>query len=87
MAEVGGRLRHAQQATWQALSASTLLTADRLAAEICPATFDYIAGIYKAAPILGTGYLTVEGSTLVRVTGELKSTVNRVRTSPPSRPR
>jgi hypothetical protein len=38
---------------------------------------DYIAGIYKAAPILGTEYLTVEGSTLLRVTGELKPTVNR----------
>jgi hypothetical protein len=39
--------------------------------------FDYIGGIYKAAPILGTEYLTVEGSTLLRVTGELKPTVNR----------
>lgn len=38
---------------------------------------DYIAGIYKAAPILGTEYLTVEGSTLLRVTGELKPAVNR----------
>ncbi|WP_329484167.1 hypothetical protein OG555_18615 [Kribbella sp. NBC_01484] len=38
---------------------------------------DYIAGIYKAAPILGTEYLTVEGSTLLRVTGELKPSVNR----------
>jgi hypothetical protein len=38
---------------------------------------DYIAGIYKAAPVLGTEYLTVEGSTLLRVTGELKPSVNR----------
>ncbi|WP_432893270.1 hypothetical protein ACQPYH_19710 [Kribbella sp. CA-245084] len=38
---------------------------------------DYIAGIYKAAPILGTEYLTVEETTLLRVTGELKPSINR----------
>jgi hypothetical protein len=38
---------------------------------------DYIEGIYKAAPILGTEYLTVEGRTLLRVTGKLKPSINR----------
>jgi hypothetical protein len=38
---------------------------------------DYISAIYDAAPVLGTEYLTVEDSTLLRVTGELKPSVNR----------